>query len=138
MLWVGESDIRSRLWLKELHLKYLCAPCCFLLCNDVLTVYDIYLLFFSDPHQRIYYVLRSWVFSVVFFNASKILFYILTYTACLVFKGVFANKHEEKYWCIWAAEFLEGHWIFSVASSMYSNWALINCFSPKITGKVYS
>lgn len=52
------------------------------------------------------YGLGSWVLSVVFFffNASKILFYILTYTACLVFKGIFANKYEEKYWCIWAAE----------------------------------
>lgn len=48
----GESDIKSRLWLKELHLKYLCAPCYFLLCNDVLTIYDIYLLFFNDPHQQ--------------------------------------------------------------------------------------
>lgn len=48
----GESDIKSRLWLKELLLKYLCAPCYFLLCNDVLTIHGIYLLFFNDPHQQ--------------------------------------------------------------------------------------
>lgn len=50
----GESDIKSRLRLKELHLKYLCAPCYFLLCNDVLTMYGIYLLFFNDPHHQQY------------------------------------------------------------------------------------
>lgn len=52
----GESDIKSRLWLKELLLKYLCAPCYFLLCNDVLTNHGIYLLFFNDPHHQ--YLLR--------------------------------------------------------------------------------
>lgn len=104
----GESDMKSRLWLKELHLKYLCAPCYFLLCNDVLAIYGIYLLFSNDPHQQ--YLLCVKVLGLkcrFFFNASKILFYILTYTVCLVFKGIFANKYEEKYWCIWAAEGFE-------------------------------
>lgn len=41
----------------------------------------------------IYYVLRSWVLCEVFFSdASKILFYILTYTVCQELKGLFANK----------------------------------------------
>lgn len=38
--------------MKELLLKYLCAPCYFSLCNDVLTIHDIYLLFFNDPHKQ--------------------------------------------------------------------------------------
>lgn len=42
--------------------------------------------------NRIYYVLRYWVLSVDFFNASKILFYILTYTVCLVFKGYICQQ----------------------------------------------
>lgn len=52
----GESDRKSGLWLKELLLKYLCAPCYFLLRNDVLTIHGIYLLFFNEPHHQ--YLLR--------------------------------------------------------------------------------
>lgn len=43
----------------------------------------------------IYYVLRSWVLCEDFFlDASKILFYILTYTVCQVLKGLLPTSKK--------------------------------------------
>lgn len=132
--------LKNWLWLQELHL-YLCAPCYFPLCSDVLTIHGIYLLFFNDPFHidSIYHVLRSWVLCAGFINASEILFYRLPYTVCQVFKRFICQQVWRDLWMYLSSLGLSKvTWIFSVASSLYLNWALINCFSPKITGKVYS
>lgn len=89
----------EKLWLKELHLKIF--MCTLLLSTLQRCINNSWYLFvilqWPFRIKSIYHVLRSWVLCADFFNASKILFYRLTYTVCQVFKGLFANKYEEKY-----------------------------------------
>lgn len=58
----------------------------------------------------IYYVLRSWVLCEDFFlDASKILFYILTYTVCQVLKGLLPTSKKRNIDVSELLRFLKSH-----------------------------
>lgn len=85
----GKSDIKKnpvaeRIAFKDIYVHLVPFP----LCNDVLTIHGIYLFFSSDPHQQYLSCVKvmGLTYVQIFFNASKILFYRLTYTVCQVFK----------------------------------------------------
>lgn len=137
----GKSDIKNWLWLKELHLKiFMCTLLLFTLQWCINNSWYLFVILQWPFHiNNIYHVLRSWVLCADFFNASKILFYRLTYTVCQVFKRFICQQvWRDILMYLSCLGLSKVTWIFSVASSLYLNWALINCFSPKITGKVYS
>lgn len=61
------------------------------------------------PHQQDLSCVKVMSLMCRFFNASKILFYRLTYTVCQVLKGLFANKYEENIDVSELLRFLKGH-----------------------------